>query len=271
VPNEVYKEFLTALVPTKIMDNVAMREIKQLFRHIENINLLYTPIAAPYLKHLATKELAAPVDTKDFATSFTLRDEILAFESFIGAAIPLGQAATANVLHALAQWYPIRLKKETDLSMGNLFENVSKDENGYFAVGNKLDGYGNPKSRIYNEQITGYVDVAKDPFIMRLLVHGKTYSKFLFMHEVYGIPMKQIVKTFALPVVYQMINGDASVVPPLIDKLKDIQQKLKDGPATPKVTDGFLDKFYYFEDTSRIMVGMKSLRLFDVFVLIFSF
>jgi hypothetical protein len=251
VPNEVYKEFLTALVPTKIMDNVAMREIKQLFRHIENINLLYTPIAAPYLKHLATKELAAPVDAKDFATSFTLRDEILAFESFIGAAIPLGQAATANVLHALAQWYPIRLKKETDLSMGNLFENVSKDENGYFAVGNKLDGYGNPKSRIYNEQITGYVDVAKDPFIMRLLVHGKTYSKFLFMHEVYGIPMKQIVKTFALPVVYQMINGDASVVPYLIDKLQDIQQKLKDGPVTPKVTDEFLDKFYYFEGNAN--------------------
>jgi hypothetical protein len=234
------------VTPTSVHSNNFVNNYAKIYLQPENIDLIYSPIGAPYLKTLATETLAKKSAVKTYADLFTIEHELETFEAFMGGDKSIGQAAIANVLHSLAQHKPIRLVDSDLLSVGLLFEKRAKE----FLIGYLYDGAGRLKSDTYNEQITGYVDVAKDPFIMRLLVNLRTYNIFHFMHEVYGVPPDHITKFFALPGIYERLTNKGAILPSpndeFVSKVKKLAENLPQGDSYNNIGDTLLDKFYWY-------------------------
>lgn len=256
VANSKGLDGIDILTPSNLLNNEFVQMYGELYTKLENFDLIYSPIDAPYLKELATKFVDVASDAADYKTLYTIEHELNTFTSFMGGDKSIGQAAIANVLHSLAQYNPIRVQNKVE-ELGSYFAQTSTE----IGIGYLYDGSGKLKSDLYNEQITGYVDVAKDPFIMRLLVQLRTYNIFHFMYEIYGIPMPTITKMFAAPGIYQRIaelqtnegiekfggkNSKRSEKARKALKYLSTESNLAStGKAVTQVSEEFLNKFYW--------------------------
>lgn len=239
---------LRVTAPFNIISNNVVASMREAILHPSNIAQLYTPVAAPI-----TQAIANYYDTKavkGYHNLLSFKDEIEAFKAFIGAAIPLGQSATANAFHALAQLSPIvyskeKIKDQLNLIFNNKIQNTS--------IGYPYDFDGNSKALVYNEQISGFVDVAKDPFIMRVGINAMNYNLFLSLHEIFGIPYEIISLSFKLPFLHAGIVDEspstgllftASRLGDLIEEIKKYNILQRDVSYKPSVTKEWLKSIH---------------------------
>ena len=209
--NEMYK---------KSLENSYYETMEQLLQLPENFKRLVSPVSDDGLSELADElnrlmgynESNIKNRILDSNYMNNLRHELVIAKAWVGI------AATSITGHSQAQLAglfidPRRFIKASVFDRGFLrngsialrHNTVNIDGNDYISLGGTLDADNQSISDGLSGYATSFVDVAKDPYIMKIIRSDKAVSTFMFLRRI-GVPRETVVMFMNQPIIQEYLE-----------------------------------------------------------------
>jgi hypothetical protein len=205
---------------TKSLENEYYQTIENLLSLPENFNRLTKPNDDKSLKKLATK-LGKLRGEDESAIPNRLLDRNYMTETrhaFITAKRWVGIGAVNTTGHALAQQSQIyvdpnkfAIQSEADkkyLGDGSIaldHNTVTINDKEYISLSSRLDRAGKYISDKLSMYVNAFVDVSKDPYILKIIGSNRVVGTFMFLERI-GVPIEQVGMFMNQPIIKEYIS-----------------------------------------------------------------
>jgi hypothetical protein len=205
---------------TKSLENEYYQTIENLLSLPENFNRLTKPNDDKSLKKLATK-LGKLRGEDESAIPNRLLDRNYMTETrhaFITAKRWVGIGAVNTTGHALAQQSQIyvdpskfAIQSEADkkyLGDGSIVldhNTVTINDKEYISLSGRLDRAGKYISDKLSMYVNAFVDVSKDPYILKIIGSNRVVGTFMFLERI-GVPIEQVGMFMNQPIINEYIS-----------------------------------------------------------------
>jgi hypothetical protein len=205
---------------TKSLENEYYQTIENLLSLPENFNRLTKPNDDKSLKKLATK-LGKLKGEDESAIPNRMLDRNYMTETrhaFITAKRWVGIGAVNTTGHALAQQSQIyvdpskfAIQSEADkkyLGDGSIVldhNTVTINDKEYISLSGRLDRAGKYISDKLSMYVNAFVDVSKDPYILKIIGSNRVVGTFMFLERI-GVPIEQVGMFMNQPIINEYIS-----------------------------------------------------------------
>lgn len=224
------KEKVLDQLVKKALQNHLMNIMGSILELNSNYRQLVTPNSVDTIKGLATEinklKIAAGTkelqDEKSFNYLRTFIGSSNIRERYLTAKRMVGIAALHSTFHAMAQVSGTKLKGSFELkgikflaapnevlrTIDIKLNHNSRQSDGTYNIGGRLDADGNLISESGSEKLSGFVDGAKDPFVFDLNLNMNTASTWFYLDH-HGVPQKDTAYFFNQPILDQFFSIQA--------------------------------------------------------------
>jgi hypothetical protein len=208
----------------KALQNHFMNLMHDLVQDPFNYRQLVVPNGVDTIKPLADEinalKIQAGTKSKEDEKSFTFLRSFVGNnqirERYLTAKRMVGIAALHSTFHSMAQVsglkinrdfatkgiYYIAGKNEEHRLVDIKLTHIPANEDGTFNIGHRTDASGAWVSELISEELSGFVDGAKDPFVFDLNFSMNTAATWFYLQHV-GVPVDEIAYFFGQPVLDQ--------------------------------------------------------------------
>ncbi len=221
------------------LENEYFRSLEKLITLPENFNRLTAPNTAKKLSDIAKKldglrgqnEIEIKNRLLDRSYMTNLR------HAFVTAKKWVGIAAVNITGNSLTQKEPIYVRNY-DMEMSLDHNTVTVDDRTHISLSGDKDTAGEYISDKLSMYANAFVDVAKDPYILKVIKSNRTVSTFMLLERA-GVPMETVAMFMNQPIIDEYIKYLDSIKAPLsaASKLTDADVVFKMFPTTKALVE----------------------------------